>query len=599
MKKFTLFGIILSAAMLTSCKEYREGDVTSVPDETTSLTLTVSLTEAVPPPEPVPQLIEFAVYDPFTDVVKTDSSTRKELAEAVEKLSDGRAFLYAGTSMFYKKSKYVAAYGDTSNYLERNKEYEYDYCPLNPDIAQTEEELVQYIRSCFTENYISDEELHKTLFESENVNVAPAYKTIDGTLCIRLQYTGVAPDIDFEKFSVLSYDGNSARVAAFGETAAYPPTMTFIDMVKSEEYGWRLDGMEMKNFYPDEAEVMYNAVVLRTDTLNKILGGGSVPQNAKITEIDGETYTQTDLDMTIAEIYSFFEETFNSDYCAKTYVTGIYAERDGILYRRDSAPRWYLPEMRLEPCSDTFMSGGNYDDEMELTCEQEFYDSITGESLTRNVRVVYGCEYLGYNTEERRNEYEYKYIHVTSELPIRELDSEAFNEVIKPIVDKKREELDLSDKPFGVTDIYRGTMFDYNNDGHDDYIFGYSLYAQFQLVIIDSQNGDILFDERIMTHLLPSTKLEIYVNDNSEYAIKISFRNEKPAVSHTDETIHIITASGESIFEALYDYETGAFLKAYSNDYDEDTEEKYLQKQEELLEGYAYYADIDWTLLRD
>lgn len=597
MKKFILLGIILSTVMLTSCKEYREGDVTRVPDETTSLTLTVSLTETVPPPEPVPQLIEFAVYDPFADVVKTDSSTRKELAEAVEKLSDGRAFLYACTSMFYEKSKYVTAYGDTSNYLESNKEYDYDYCPLNPDIAQTEEELVQYMRNCFTENYISDEELQKTLFETENVNVAPAYKTIDGTLCIRLQYTGVAPDINFEKFSVLSYDGNSARVAAYGEGAAYPPSAIFMDMVKSEEYGWQFDGIEIKDCWQDEAEVMYNAVVLRTDTLNKILGGGSVPKNAKTTEIDGETYTQTDLDMTIAEIYGFFEEMFNSDYCARTYVTGVYAERDGILYRRDSAPRWYLPEMRLDPCYGILGTGGSFD-EMELTCEQEFYDSITGESLTRNVRVVYGCEYLGYNTDERRNEYEYKYIHVTSELPIRVLDSEAFNEVIKPVVDKKREELNLSDDPFGVTDIYRGTMFDYNNDGHNDYIFGYSLYAQFQLVIIDSQNGDILFDDRIMTYLTPNTeitKMEIYRNGNSEYAFKISQRLGNAIATAITETIHIIKGRESFILEAVYDYDTQEFSHAY-NKY---TKEEYFQKQEELLKEYDHYADIDWTLLRN
>ena len=134
-------------------------------------------------------------------------------------------------------------------------------------------------------------------------------------------------------------------------------------------------------------------------------------------------------------------------------------------------------------------------------------------------------------------------------------------------------------------------MFDYNNDGHDDYVFGYALYAQFQFVIIDSQNGGVLLDERIMTHLIPDTKTEIYKNADSEYAFKISLRNEKPVVSLTDETIHIITASGEYVFEAVYDYETGNFSHAY-NFY---TKEEYFQKQDELLEGYTHCADIDWT----
>lgn len=422
MKKFTVLSTALALLMLTSCKEQKEGDVTSVPTETTSLTLTVSLTEPAPPPEPMPQLIRFAVYDPFADAVKTDGTTRKEFAEAVEKISDARGFLYATRSCFYRKSAYKETYADTDNPLEVNDMEEYEYCPLNPDIARTEEELTQYMRSCFTENFISDEELQNTLFETTNTFVPAEYKTIDGTLCMKQQYLGVSPNMQFDKFSVLSCDGTSARVAVYGEGLDYPPLMMLIDISKTEEYGWRLDNMEIERCWQDEAEVLYNAVVLRTDILNKILGGGNVPQNAETMEIDGETYTQTDLDMTLAEMYGFFDEMFKSDTYAKTYITGVYAERDGLLYRMDGAPRCYLPEMRLDPCSDDFRSGGSYDDEMELTCEQEFYDSITGESLKRNIRVVYGCEYLGYNTEERRNEYEYDYIHVTSELPIKELE---------------------------------------------------------------------------------------------------------------------------------------------------------------------------------
>ena len=170
-------------------------------------------------------------------------------------------------------------------------------------------------------------------------------------------------------------------------------------------------------------------------------------------------------------------------------------------------------------------------------------------------------------------------------------------EIIKPVIENKKAELDISDDPLGVTDIYSGTIFDYNNDGHDDYVIAYGLYAQFQLVIIDSQNGDILFDNRIMTHFASNTKVEIFRNQNSEYAFKITLRNEKPVVSNIDETIQIITASEECIFEAVYDYETGDFYKgyAYYNSDNEYTQEEYIQKQEELLNGYKHYADIEWS----
>lgn len=411
--------------MLTSCAKNKNEELTSaVPTETTSLTLTVSLTEPEPPPEPVPYIFEFAVYDPFADAVKVENAVRKELAEAVEKLSDARGFLYADFTCFYRNSKYFTSYADTDNILERNEIDDYNYCPLNKDIAQTEAELTQYMRSCFTEEFISDEELQKTLFEAENERIPAEYKTIDGILCMKYQYLGVAPEMHFDRFSVLEYDGTSAKVAAYGEGTDYPPHMIFMDLANSEEYGWRLDSMDIKRCWQNEAEVLYNAVTLRTETLNKILDGGNAPENAKTIEIDGETYTQTDLDMTVSEMLGFFGETFSSISYTKTYVTEVYAERDGELYRKNSAPRRYLPEMKLDPCYGIeHESGSNGNgNEMALTCEQEFYDSIRDESFSKKISVVYSAEYLGYNEEERRQEFEYEYIHITSELPIKELE---------------------------------------------------------------------------------------------------------------------------------------------------------------------------------
>lgn len=600
MKKFTLFGIILSAAMLSSCNEYRDGDVTSVPEETTSLTLTVSLTETVPPPEPAPQAIELAVYNPFANTIKIDNNIKKELLDFSADIETARQLLQADWRI-YDSDEYT----DTENIVE-GLDNDFQYKPfINADIADDEEKLFNYMRKFFTPSFISDEELQSALFEDYYSN-PPRYKTIDGQLCIRSGYDGVMTKIDTDELWVTSYNENYINFVMTAHDVGYPPSHAFIGFEKSEQYGWRLDSLEFKGYDETFVRIYTTGLTEKYDTLNKILSG-EVPENAAEFTDNGVRYVQTDLDMSVAEMKEFFENTFRpmavtidnrrskllEPYTEK-YIDSVYLEREGVLYRAADAPRWYIPEDEFDPYNGYISASMGNGGRGDYIIREKFYDEATNIHFTDKIAI--SCDYSWSETENGDIEYKYYGIYIASELPIREKRGESFNEIIKSVIEKKKTELDLSDKPFGVTDIYSGTMFDYNNDGHDDYIFGYSLYAQFQLVIIDSQNGDILFDERIMTYLIPDTKMEIYRNDNSEYAIKISLRNEKPAVSHTDETIHIITASGEHIFEALYDYETGAFLKAYNNDYDEYTEEKYLQKQEELLEGYAYYADIDWTL---
>lgn len=402
--------------MLTSCAQNSEEQLTSaVPTETTSLTLTVSLTQPEPPPEPeVPTAMELAVYDPFANAVKVDNTVKKDLNEAAEKIADARAFLYAEPTMFYSKSKYSPSYSgeenpnvyaDTENPLEENTLEEYTYCPLNTDIAKTEEELTKYLRSCFTEDFISDEEMQKTLFEPEKGEIIPAeYKIVDGVLCMRQQYLGVSPEMHFDDVNVVSYDGETAEIAVFGTGVSEPPYMFFVKLSYTDEYGWRADSLDCELYYPDRATLLYNAVTMREETLNKILGGGNVPENAKTIEIEGEIYTQTDLDITIAEMEEFFGEMFKSDYFVKHYVSKVYAEADGVLYRKNSAPRWYLPEMEINPFG------------MDLENHKvEFYDSVTDERFSKVVTLDYYYEYVD-------GEQEYYYIRVDSVLPIKELE---------------------------------------------------------------------------------------------------------------------------------------------------------------------------------
>lgn len=163
---------------------------------------------------------------------------------------------------------------------------------------------------------------------------------------------------------------------------------------------------------------------------------------------------------------------------------------------------------------------------------------------------------------------------------------------VAAVIEAKKAELDSTDEPFGVTDIYFGTRFDYNNDGYDDRVILYSLYAQFEFVIIDSQNADILFGERIIAPLFSQTQIEVYRCSDSEYAFKITDRIEKPQISSINETVQIISPLGNSVFDAVYDCATNEFHHAYIGSYTEYDYERYIQKQNELLGGCDYCMDI-------
>lgn len=429
----------LAALILTSCES---GGIHRNREENDE-NLTESFTEEQQMPLPesgevIREKIELALFDPFYEkarLYKDNETVQDEMRAAAEKISDARGFLYANPTAFYRNSKYYNIYADTENPLETNDLEEYWYYPLNKEIAATEDELVQYIRSCFTENYISDDEITAMLFDTDDYENVPEYKTIDGTLCMRHQYMGVMAGLHFDKLICInSYDGESAQVVFYGEGIDYPQYF-YMDIIKSEEYGWRLDGIEQKSYYENEARLLYNAVTLRTDTLNKILGGGDTPENPKTYYENGELYTETDLDMTTEEMREFFADTFrektleyNEDtfeaadgadlrqaYTEK-YIDEIYIEQDGVLYRRDSAEKWYLPELRVDPFSRMKYSGGGIAAESYFICEQKFYDAERDETFSKDISITYSNEYLD------NGEYEYYTLHIASELPILSYD---------------------------------------------------------------------------------------------------------------------------------------------------------------------------------
>lgn len=441
--------IALSALLLTACHaEEKEGQVTGTAETTatTQLTLTEIITEEIPfiPEEEEKQeVIELAVFNLFEDSIKVEDEVYRELSEAVEKISDGRAFLYANTDAFFAndncKSKYYENFADTDIILDDSNKPLYVYCPLNPEVAETEEELFELMRKIFTENLYTDDEIKELLFSSENIDKAPAYKTIDGTLCIRVNTVGGAFRINFDEFNILSYDGNRAEICHYAPNMAYPPFTAFLTLEKSEEYGWQLDACDFIPYYIDEATLIYNAVALNTEKLNTILSGGVQPEKPRTTLVDGAEYTETDTDMSLTEMQDYFAEIFAETNIYKSdayhsqdeslkeifgkkiklceeytekYINEVYREIDGILYRRNDAEKWYLPEIKVTPYCD---NGGGYDEYSFVYSQQPFYDFVTGEEFEDVVLLKY---YVEYNEAEKL----YYDLQIAYYLPIKTLE---------------------------------------------------------------------------------------------------------------------------------------------------------------------------------
>lgn len=415
--------IALSALLLTACHaEEKEQQVTGTSETTatTPLTLTEIITEEIPfipEEEEKREVIELAVFNSFEDSVKVEESTSAEIAESLKRISEA-------WSMYTLSANYKLDWRDFVDYdviLETSEEYEYGYAKVI--FADSEDELYEYFQKAFTENWFPYERFREELLE-DTVGIkeleTPSYKTIDGVLCQLQKYLGVSPAIVYDDYIITYCDGKRLEVVAEAQGVSDDPEMFFLSLEWSEEYGWRLDNLEYKPCYLEEATLMYNAVTLRRDTLNAILGGGTTPDNPRTTVIDGAEYTETEVGISLTEMQEFFEKTFYRnvmkcdeynnrsisdipllDEYMRKYINEVYAEIDGVLYRRNDAPKWYLPELKI--------------DVMKYYDEQTYIDNgeeIAGEAL------IWKMSHWNYQT----NEQEYIEIKIASELPIKPLE---------------------------------------------------------------------------------------------------------------------------------------------------------------------------------
>ncbi len=468
MKRIIVFTSVI-CLLFSSCKSGENiTETTLLPKETTSLTLTEMIEETNAYPDET-ENIDIAIFDPFSDKIKADKKetekedhealhikleepelfpdaisvddeTTAELSEALGRISEARSVLYSNITGFEWEydavlSKYFA---DVNNAVESNEQEEYTYAPINQEYASDFDELAKQMRAVFTENYISDDELQKTLFESDGQNV-PEYKMIDGKLCARHQYMGVMEELKRDDFFVMSYDGNTADIIAYAEGLDMPYDFYIVKLVNSEEYSWRLDSLDLKLNSPDHREIIYTALSLKTEKLNKIFSGGNIPENAETIEINGEAYTETDLDMSIEDMEEFFAGTFSptefyesftpSSYYIPTdtlrdnyiekYISDVYYEKDGIIFRKNSALRYYMPEPVYYPfiTRDKLGKCSIGDDEGEYYRFEIQFRKADGDIISEKIAFVISS---GVYDSIRENNY-YSYLYIASEIPLIEI----------------------------------------------------------------------------------------------------------------------------------------------------------------------------------
>ncbi len=159
-------------------------------------------------------------------------------------------------------------------------------------------------------------------------------------------------------------------------------------------------------------------------------------------------------------------------------------------------------------------------------------------------------------------------------------------------VTAQKDKLDTTDAPYGVSAIYRGSDYDFNNDGIDDYAFAYALYSQFEFVVFDGICAECLLDERVMMDFIPNETLcEIYSDNSGKLARRFYSKLQKTAFSAPTETIQIVIENECHIFEAVYDKDTGDFIHAFDK---YSSYEEYNSAQTKCLNEYSRTEAIVW-----
>ena len=181
-------------------------------------------------------------------------------------------------------------------------------------------------------------------------------------------------------------------------------------------------------------EMLYNAISLKTQKLNSILSG-ILSSDAETITVNNETYTKNNI-VSISEMKNFFNETFSingfetvngfdgvkmtgelREKMIEKYITDVYYEQDGKVYRRNTAPKYYLPEIIFS--ADTVNKIKDEWGTLDITSNNTYFTAeINFRDREKN---IISSDVSVYYSMTNYYENEYEYIYIASELPLIEI----------------------------------------------------------------------------------------------------------------------------------------------------------------------------------
>lgn len=361
---------VLSAAMLTSCGVSVHGDYCETYRETEGLT--ESLTE----PEPEPQEFyhteeaDLAVFLPILKREKRDAELEDRLRPYMEKIVFAEALRgYAHADNYYGEDIFAEEHSFSSHSI-------YTRTRIRSDFGTNKEQLLNFFGTVYTDNYINsiceNTSLGETLFGAAAGEDALFEEREDGVYRLVVMGTKGMNGYDYNDFDVRFFDGKTAEVGV-PYRHDYGRGYAIFSLRHDEGRGWRLDSRgkdySVIGHSPPQMDT-YMGHTVRFEIAKLDMAAGRTPRvefvfeyfnetvDEDFIEQDGVKYYRVKNNFPIEDMRKIFAERIDEykwewsdeaeDFvrtdepllqpCIDKYINEVYAEFDGVLYRREDAP---------------------------------------------------------------------------------------------------------------------------------------------------------------------------------------------------------------------------------------------------------------------
>ncbi len=286
--------------------------------------------------------------------------------------------------------------------------------PFIPEEEEKQEVIELAVFNPFEDSVKVEDEVYRELIQCTEA----AYDNLDTIFDMQVQRP--------KETYITDYSENSFKsvVVVYGE---YPFNSFHFDFVMSNDE-WIVEKWDVQTYFIKEYSMLYDIFVFKRDKWNSILSG-RVDKNAPSVIIGDEEYKPADTGMTLDEMREFFDanlgETVREDYKQK-YIEEVYGVLDGRLYRKVSAPEWYMPEAKLDVFNIGMIRSGaaskqsyHYYADIRL----DFSDAISEKSFDSEIKLVTLGLRNSWEYDEENNTCIFPYYqkYVDSELPIMEV----------------------------------------------------------------------------------------------------------------------------------------------------------------------------------